>query len=968
MQDAIRKWMVVISLLAIVGGRTAVGSVTNLWEGTDGTDWFNPANWSETAVPGASAHVRIPAGTPDAPVLTNATAALASLTLDSGAILTVEGWDSAIEAVTLTVAGTITHANHDDITEPDNGEWPVAHRVLLIGSNITITATGILDGDYLGYPGAAGPGSPTVARSGAGHAGLGGIGYDSIGAPGPMYGNPEEPFQPGSGGGSSDESYQGGGVIRVVAEGHLQVDGMLTVNGRNGSGLNGGGSSGGSIWLNCRTFSGAGLLRANGGDGGSRSGAGSGGRMALHYDTQLQQSVSQSSAAFRFQAHHGESGSTVHTDRPAEMGTLYLSDTYLLPESLPAQRFQHVRLTIPGFTEWTPSSLTVNGCAFGLPPGFLLSVQQDLVLSNGAALYLFAAPVNDPMTEDGTRVDVGGDLRLSDDAWIFPTADSTNGATVAFAITGDLFVDEDSGFDADNRGFLWQHGPGQETAYFESFGSGVSIGTRGGAGHGGRGGAGDQHDGGNIYGDPAAPRLPGSGSPRDLGGFGGGAIRITVGGHAEINGLLTADAARTFYRISAGSGSGGSIWLTSHTIGGSHTGLLHARGGNAASHRAGAGGGGRIAVHYDPIAQAQIDPPDIRFSAPPGAESDDDRLPRWGAGTAGTLYLPDALWLKPMIEAGQFMDIRLVIPDFTQWSPDALTVAEGEFSLPAGLRVEIVGDLTLQTGARLHVKPAPTNSVSEIFGAFLDVGGDLRIESGAWLYPHADMTNGATVGIQVAGDVVIEADGGIDADARGYMAMGANQSGPGAGQNETSGGGHGGTGGGDAGGAIYGDAALPLAPGSPGGWRTGSDQLRSGQGGGAITLMAGGIVQLDGEVRANAEALPDSVTATAGSGGGIFLAGRRVTGSGALLANGAAARAGTDVEDAQGGGGRIAVWIGVPLDTVVSSIAANTAKGVTRFDTYPTFNGDVLVNPGGTAAEAGTFGFYVRRGTLFLLR
>ncbi len=108
MQAAKRKWIVLFSLLTTLGGLTALGAATNYWTGTDGTDWRNPANWSEATVPGDDEHARIPAGTPDAPVLTNATADLASFTLDAGVTLTVEGWNSALEAVTLIVAGTIT--------------------------------------------------------------------------------------------------------------------------------------------------------------------------------------------------------------------------------------------------------------------------------------------------------------------------------------------------------------------------------------------------------------------------------------------------------------------------------------------------------------------------------------------------------------------------------------------------------------------------------------------------------------------------------------------------------------------------------------------------------------------------------------------------------------------------------------------------------------------------------------------
>ena len=52
----------------------------------------------------------------------------------------------------------------------------------------------------------------------------------------------------------------------------------------------------------------------------------------------------------------------------------------------------------------------MNNCVFGLPDGLRLDIAGDLVLTNGAALHLFAAPVANPLTKNGALVTVGGSL------------------------------------------------------------------------------------------------------------------------------------------------------------------------------------------------------------------------------------------------------------------------------------------------------------------------------------------------------------------------------------------------------------------------------------------------------------------------------------------------------------------------------------------------------------------------------
>ncbi len=939
-------------------------SGTNFWTGGGLTDtWDDGANWT-AGVPVDGQHVRME-DAPDAR-LTGPTATLASFHLAVGRTITVEGWNSILTATNMTIAGTITHADHLHITEPDEfGDWPLEHRIYLKGSNITIAADALLDGDHKGYPSGAGLGGAGGTRDGAGHAGRGSIGSTGthVGG-GPEYGNPVEPFQPGSGGASLSTGGYGGGAIRIAADGHLQIAGTLSVNGRNALGTHGAGGSGGSIWLNCRTFGGlaTGLARANGGNGSSQGGAGSGGRIALHYDPVTQAALAEPIPPVRFFAQPGTAGGTAsgRNPFPAAMGTLYLPDTLFITHTMTGQRFWYVRPVIPGFDEWEPDALTLDNTVIGFSEGFRLAVTDNLTLQNNAQLHVFAAPAEDPMTEDGAVVEVGGDLLLTDSSWIHPYACDTNGASVGFYVDGDLTIADGSGFNADGLGFRWQHGPGYDTIQFSELGSGLSLANSSGAGHGGGGGPGWNCSGGGPAGEAHAPRLAGSGGWREYSAWGGGVIRIVTEGHAQIDGLLSANGGIGSGHSQWGSASGGSIWLVCRTLSGNATGLLRVDGGNARS-ISGAGGGGRIAVFYDPVAQAATALPDLKFSAAPGSRFSNS--PIRGA-EEGSLYFPDTLLVPALFEKGLISHARLEIPGFTSWAPESLTMDAGEIVLPPGFNLDVAGDFTMLDGARLHLHAAPTNSPSEVYGARLTVGGDLQIDSNAWLLPHAEWTNAAVVAIRVTGDVTIDQGGGIDAEGKGYAPMSDNKSGPGAGQNNSSGGGYGGKGGGTGGGAVYGTAAWPLAPGSPAGWYRYSSGLRAGQGGGAIQLLAGGNIHIDGLLNADAMPREPNYGGTGASGGAILLSGRRLTGSGLLRANGSLNRGRTD---ADGGGGRIAVWVGMPLQAAETRVASGYYSGVFVED-YPHFGGDMQVLRASDAADDGTIEVYAISGSLIMLR
>ena len=100
-----------------------------------------------------------------------------------------------------------------------------------------------------------------------------------------------------------------------------------------------------------------------------------------------------------------------------------------------------------------------------------------------------------------------------------------------------------------------------------------------------------------VYGDYRTPATLGSGagSPT-LGGSGGGRIKL-VAGNLVLDGMIKADGQSFVSNVSPGGGAGGSVWLDVARFSGA--GSISARGGAGQGPSSGAGGGGRVAVHYE---------------------------------------------------------------------------------------------------------------------------------------------------------------------------------------------------------------------------------------------------------------------------------------------------------------------------------------------------------------------------------
>lgn len=945
-----------LMVLAIVACPLYGFAVT--WVGGAGTNWNDAASWNPAGVPEAGADVTI--GSDAVVLMTNSTAELSSLELTSGSTLIVNGWQNAIRATNLLVAGTVTHAPTMTAAVDAESNWVPEHRILIEGSNLTVTATGKLDANYMGYRRACGPGSPAPyggSRSGAGHATDGGYSRNEGYARGGFaYGDPVAPEQPGSGGGSGENSREGGGAIRIILSGQLDLAGKILAQGSDGINTHGSGGSGGSIWITTRTVTGlsSGLITVNGGRGWTWAGGGAAGRIAIDYDPDIQGLLVEPCPPIVFAAAYGAGALPFYEPT---FGTLYLPDTLWLTETLDA-RFSSVQLVIPGFSTWSPQSLTLNGAKISLPAGFQLDITNDLILANSAVLHLTAAPVDDPLTEDGATVNVGGSLQLAKDCWIHPYADPTNGATVAFNVVGDITVAAKAGIDANYKGYNFGFGPG------------VAPTTSGGSGYGGCGAMGPYGElWGPVYGSVSAPRQPGSGRAKTTDfreSPGGGAIRLAVGGDIVLNGELRADAATEGVAHTSG-GSGGGVHVVCRTFQGGAAGLVSANGASGAG-SGGSGGGGRIAICYDKAAQALEPVPAVRFSAyaPPAPVAPLIYHATFEA-KMGTLYLPDTRWVTEVIDGGRFSSVQLVIPEFSSWAPNSLTISNVIFTLPEGFHLNVVGELTVGPNAKLYVNAVETNESNGAFGAKIDVGGDLSIKGGGWLCPAAQPTNGAIVRIRVAGNVAVAAGGGIDASGLGYHPG----QGPGGGGNKASGGSHGGLGGGTLPGICYGRAAWPLEPGSPGGWRA-TSAPDEGFGGGVILLQAGGAVVVNGTLNAKAKRASyqtgNGPEGAGGSGGSILLlAGGRITGDGILDASG-----GLGFLNVSGGGGRIAVWPNLPLSDQDALLGGAGGAGVPSSN-YAAFSGTLKVdslagvNVKEEAGAKGTAGFYIMRGTIIVI-
>ena len=474
--------------------------------------------------------------------------------------------------------------------------------------------------------------------------------------------------------------------------------------------------------------------------------------------------------------------------------------------------------------------------------------------------------------------------------------------------------------------------------------------------------------------EPVQPGSSGSSSRWNIGTAGGGAVRIDAAGIVTVDGSISADAADTVNTSGTytGCGAGGSVLVHCRTFcgeGGSVTacggsGNVDLQTANNAPYFA--GGGGRIAIHYESTGATS----GMTFSAAEGralktAFNAQDAY--FGDADAGTLWFSDDMFLKflgtglsgQLVSTAsqlEFDSISMTFGRVRFARPGVSVTVRGDVSVSGpSARLEfggdtptnrvydcdlmttrpwtfsVGGDLTLSGGGRLDLRGAYTNA-SDVCGGTLSVAGGLTVGADSSLYCWSDVENGGSPKIQ-AGAFSVEADGLVSAEKRGF-AGGYNDTyagthhighGPGAGSNPgwyCQGGGHGGAGGLegriDTASTSYGshandDEYIPALPGS-GGAATGWSHQAAG--GGVVNVTVAGAIVVDGTVNVDGEA-SGNIRGGAGAGGTIYLKGATFSGAatGLLSAKGGAAfdvAVGANYygQSGAGGGGRIAVWTG----------------------------------------------------------
>jgi len=229
--------------------------------------------------------------------------------------------DGATFATTSVGAGRLTVKNGGMLTQPRTTTTK-AYSLELNVNNIYVEALSKIDVSGRGYLGGYSGGNNTSigrtnlnTNSGGSNGGsggsYGGSGGWYSGAVNSVYGDPVNPNEVGSGGGTEYSTYpsgNGGGLLRIKA-GTLQLEGNILADGGSGSTV-GGGGSGGGIRIDAGVLSGAGNVFARGGWADNGRGGGGGGRIAIYSETMTlpQANVSASGAAT---GHNGAAG-TVH--------------------------------------------------------------------------------------------------------------------------------------------------------------------------------------------------------------------------------------------------------------------------------------------------------------------------------------------------------------------------------------------------------------------------------------------------------------------------------------------------------------------------------------------------------------------------------------------------------------------------------------------------------------------------------
>ena len=453
------------------------------WQGGATGDWNEPTNWApdadgQTTVPQDGEYVWLGDLSAASISLSADTAELAGLILGgrgNAVTITATGWETAIRAEEFLVKakGVLTCSPCTKLGEPTN-------RIFVVCGDLTVESGGKISADFAGYANGQGPAPAySAGNRAAAHGGHGGGAYRQVSgyANSNVYGDTENPCEPGSGGKAS--GCYGGGVILIEASGCVTVNGTITANGSNVGQYNGkftgctadGAASGGSVNVICASFAGTGgTVSAKGGGAlrksdtgvyqyGSVGCPGGGGRLAIHVAAGGDVNIS----GMTFSVAGGDiRGGAYTTDScwyskvtdedkyfcDAGMGSLWFSDdAFLAALQGDGVLYGHVKsahqLTLDTLT------LTKGFVRLG-DAGGVINVTGDVLISSDEARLELGGEVTsnrsyraDLYTAAPMTLNIGGSLKVQNGGRLDVRAAATNGTDEAGAyvnVAGDMLV------------------------------------------------------------------------------------------------------------------------------------------------------------------------------------------------------------------------------------------------------------------------------------------------------------------------------------------------------------------------------------------------------------------------------------------------------------------------------------------------------------------------------------------------
>ncbi len=580
-----------------------------IWDGSSSTDWFTAANWDTNTVPTTTDSVIIDGSYTNAPTLsvTAGSVTVKSLTIGSSANSTTT-ISYGTSTKKLIVTGNLTIGAYGVLTHADNSTSETHALWVDVGGNLTVDSGGKIDVIGRGYDGKNGPGKsvggtyPYVV--GGSYGGIGGTAIWTASTPGPTYGSYLSPVNLGSGGGYAGDSGPGGGAIILNITGSSIINGTVSANGQNLTGVVYGAGSGGSVYITSSSISGTtGSIIANGGNGGTNRDGGGGGRVSVILTGTNNDFTDYSGLMTAYGGVpatgtiYGAAG-TVYKQSQAQgtgQGTLIVDNNDLVT-------LTGVSTAIPAGQTWDIYNLTLqNKGILDVGTGRTLILRNDNTSSDsdnnadgirmsGGALTLSsgALTVHDWSMIVSTTTAVTGNITVKSGG-IMTHDDNSTAETykLNLSITGNFTLDSGGTINADGLGYDAGYGPGRPIGGSSPYVVGGSYGGIGGTS------SWSAATPGSTYGSITAPiNLGSSGGYSGSRYSGGGAIMLVISGVSTINGIISANG---YHSTSYGNGSGGSVYITTASISGT-TGVIRANGGDSTDMSRDGGGGGRVAV------------------------------------------------------------------------------------------------------------------------------------------------------------------------------------------------------------------------------------------------------------------------------------------------------------------------------------------------------------------------------------